>query len=209
MRFSRFIAVAGAVVFALWCMPGVQAAGPVFKCQGPGGKLTFSDQPCPNEQKQETVKAAPPPGQVDVGFVCGPSARATTEFSLKATVCSQMRKCADNKGDVACHVYCTPFAGSESAVPGVKFGPASPSCLRYNDYIGGKNWVQTSARSNDGTTHDVIPASCVDANGRTTRPVFLVCEAGTTKCSTERPQRGRRVSATTPVEELMTKTCSS
>jgi hypothetical protein len=208
MRFTRFIAIAGAVVFALGALPAAQAAGPVFKCQGTGGKLTFSDQPCPNEQKQETVRAAPPPGQVDVDSVCGPASRPPANFSRKWGTCQQMRTCAENKGDASCRVYCEAFSGQESAFPRVKFGPASPSCLRYNDRLGGKNWVQTERRASGREGYEVIPASCVDNAGQITRPVYLVCDPGTTNCATDLPRRGRRM-VPTPIDELMTKTCGT
>jgi hypothetical protein len=208
MGFTRFIAVAGAVVFALWATPAVHGAGAVFKCHGAGGKLTFSDKPCPEEQKQETVKAAPPPGVVDVSLVCGSATRPTGDYSRKWGVCQQMRTCAENKGDPSCRVYCTPFAGADTTLPGVTFGPTSPSCLRYNGFIGGKNWAQSSERVNSGSNYEVIPAQCVDANGRATRLVVVACETGTTNCAMEAPLRGRKIIAK-PIDELLTKTCGT
>ncbi|MCC2673502.1 MAG: hypothetical protein K0R58_449 [Ramlibacter sp.] len=208
MGFTRFIAVAGAVVFALWAAPAVHGAGAVFKCQGPGGKLTFSDQPCVNEQKQETVKAAPVAGAVDVRAACGTASRTAADPSAGSGVCQKMRTCAENKGHPSCLVYCSTFTGSDSLLAGVKFGPTSPSCMHYNAFVGGRNWVQTEPRVSSGAAHDVFPASCVDESGRIKRPVRLVCNVGTTNCATEAPLRGRRLIAT-PIDELLAKTCGA
>jgi hypothetical protein len=202
---SQIVAMA-AVAAALCGAPGAQAAGAVFKCQAAGGKLTFSDQPCPNEQKQETVKAAPPPGYVDVDSVCGPAARPA-EYYRKASVCQRMRSCAENKGGPDCEVYCEP-QWDGMRLPGVKFGLTSPSCLRYNDRIGGKTWVQTQRRHPSGQGYDLLPASCVEASGQLTRQVFVGCLPGTTNCSSTLPQRGRRLVAQ-PLEEVMAKACGA
>lgn len=207
MRFSRFIALAGALAFVLCTAPSVHAAGAVFKCQGAGGKVTFSDQPCAGEQKQETVKAAPPPGQVDVDAVCGRGNRSS-DFSRKAGVCGQMRTCAENKGDRSCEVYCE-AEWDRLKLEGVKFGPTSASCLRYNDRAGGKTWVQTRRREPSGQGYDVLSTACVDGSGQLSRALYVACLPGGTKsCVTTAPERGRALTGV-PLEELMARNCGA
>jgi hypothetical protein len=208
MKLSCLPAWAGVLLFAL-CAP---AAAQVYKCRGADGKMGFSDQPCPHEQKQETIKAAPPPGSVNLELVCSPAQLRSESGYMRQSVCASMRRCEASGRDHDCQIYCD--AAANDYLPEVKFGPAAAACLKHTGRVRGANWVQTSRRSNDAGAFDYLQAACLDKSGRQVDlPKGVVCERGSDRCTTEfgRRARGQSAAAALPgaasLDVVMTRAC--
>jgi hypothetical protein len=209
MRLPSFAAASLALVLALAALPAIGQPGAVFKCQGPGGKTTFSDAPCPSEQKQETLKAAPPAGTVNFDAACKAAAQRTSLSSTVIEACSFMRTCDETKDPAFCKVYCRDF--SDSMLPGLRFGPASPACIAHMKRARGSNWVQTQEIEppNGSSKHDMLRYSCIDASGRAQRSErWVLCEPGTRNCTSPTPTNGV-LGPFTALDGLLTRMCRS
>jgi hypothetical protein len=205
MRLSRCLAWACALALAL-VLPAMGQAGAIFKCQGPGGKTTFSDAPCPVEHKQETVRAAPPPGFVDVDAVCNALARRPSLASSVMSACMSMRTCEATKDAAACNIYCRDFP--DGMIPGVKFGLGSAACVAHTKRARGSNWAQTQEREppNGISKYDMLRYACIDTSGRAAREHWVLCEPGTTSCTSPTPTNGV-LGPFAELDGLLTRTC--
>ena len=199
---------AGLILFAL-CAP---AAAQVYKCRGADGKMGFSDRPCPEEQRQETVKAAPPPGSVNLELVCSPALLKGERGYMRQAACSAMRRCETTRKEHDCQLYCD--AGNGEFIPEVKFGPASAACIKYTGRARGANLVQVSSRTGDSGSFEFFRAACVDKSGQNVDAARnVICERGTDRCSTEFPRSGRNrqeagsLPGAAPLDALMTRAC--
>jgi hypothetical protein len=207
MKLSFLPAWAGVLLFAL-CAP---AAAQVYKCRGADGRMGFSDQPCPQEQKQETIKAAPPAGSVNLELVCSPAQLRGEAGYMRQSVCASMRRCEASGRDADCQIYCD--AAASDYLPDVKFGPAAPACLKYTGRVRGSNWVQTTRRSSDAGSYDYLQAACIDKAGKqleAARPI--VCEKGSDRCVGDfarrlRSQQGTGLAGAAPLDTVMTRAC--
>lgn len=207
MKLSFLPVWAGLILFAL-CAP---AAAQVYKCRGADGKMGFTDRPCPQEQTQETIKAAPPSGTVNVELACSPAQVRGESGYMRQSVCSSMRRCEATGRESDCQIYCEPTASDY--LPDVKFGPASPACLKYTGRLRGSNWVQITRRTTDAGPYDFLQAACIDKAGKQLAVGHpIACEKGSDRCVSDFARRQRSpqaasLSGAAPLDAMMTRLC--